>query len=134
MLPCCRGNACQGIDKQQICVSADAFLMACPEVQTLGLYPPASQQCARQSLLLKQREGSCFLCLINAPPSCCCRQEKTNLEPHFEHWGLECDRQGQSSMLPEEVNAAPVGRRGEEWGGLHRNEEEPGTVLRQGGV
>lgn len=26
--------------------------MACPEVQTLGLYPPASQRSAQQSLLL----------------------------------------------------------------------------------
>lgn len=50
-----QGSACQVIDKPQICVTADAFLMACPEVQTLGLYPPASQRSAQQSLLRKQR-------------------------------------------------------------------------------
>lgn len=69
--PGCGGNACQGIDKQQICVTADAFLMACPEVQTLGLYPPASQPSAQQSLLLKQSQGCPHPAssLINASPS-----------------------------------------------------------------
>lgn len=86
VLPGCRGNACQGIDKQQICVSADAFLMACPEVQTLGLYPPACQPSAQQSLLLKQSEGChrpCFPALLmHLPP--------TNTDKERQIWGSVC--------------------------------------------
>lgn len=86
VFPRCRGNACQAIDKQQICVSADAFLMACPEVQTLGLYPPASQPSEQQSLVLKQSEGChrpCFPALLMHLPLTHAHQKR-------QIWSLAC--------------------------------------------
>lgn len=107
--PGCRGNACQGIDKQQICVTADAFLMACPEVQTLGLYPPASQPSAQQSLLRKQSEGChrpCFPALLMHLPLTDADKERQIWSPAYTvglwgAWGaVQCKIKVQILLCP----------------------------------